>query len=92
MEARADGGKVASAMQDYLRQIDATRPVTCNADLGNVFAGINGAMEVRGWSYHIGPAMDAYHKEHPSSQTSGASREAPSARAGSTPTTRCGAT
>ena len=65
VEARADGGRVASAMQEFVKQLDPTRPVTCNADLGNVYTGIDGAVEVRGWSYHIGPAMDAYHKEHP---------------------------
>ena len=65
VEARPDGGRVASAMQDYIRQLDTTRPITCNADLGDVYTGIDGAVEVRGWSYHIGAPMDAYHKEHP---------------------------
>jgi beta-galactosidase len=59
------GQRVAAAMQAMVKRFDPTRPVTCNADLGNVWTGVDAAVEVRGWSYHVGPDMDAYHKEHP---------------------------
>jgi len=59
------GGRVVATMQDLVKRLDPSRPVTFNADLGNEYAGIDGAIEVRGWSYHVGPDMDAYHKAHP---------------------------
>lgn len=59
------GQKVAAAMQALVKRLDPTRPVTFNADVDNVYAGVNGAIEVRGWSYRTGPAMDSYHREHP---------------------------
>jgi beta-galactosidase len=39
--------------------------VTYAAPVGNDFAGINEAIEVRGWNYHIGKDADAYHAAHP---------------------------
>jgi len=60
------GGRVAATMQELVKQLDPTRPVTCNAAVGNDFTGINPVIEVRGWSYHIGADnMDAYHAAHP---------------------------
>ncbi len=64
-EKTVAGARTVGTMQDLAKRLDPTRPVTFNADLGNEFAGIDGVIEVRGWSYHVGPAMDAYHKEHP---------------------------
>jgi len=60
------GARVTATMQDLVKHLDPTRPVTCNAAVGNEFPGINQAIEVRGWSYHIGTNnMDAYHAAHP---------------------------
>ena len=60
------GKRVAATMQDLVKRLDPTRPVTYNAPVGNEFAGINSVIEVRGWSYHIGKDnMDAYHAAHP---------------------------
>jgi beta-galactosidase len=59
------GARVAVTMQDAIKRLDPTRPVTYNAPVGNDFSGINGVIEVRGWSYHVGPDMDAYHAAHP---------------------------
>jgi beta-galactosidase len=60
------GRQVALTMQNFVRQLDPTRPVTYNAPVGNEFPGINEIIEVRGWSYHIGTNnMDAYHAAHP---------------------------
>jgi len=65
-QATPAGGRVAATMQTAVRRLDPTRPVTFNADTGNLFAGVNEVIEVRGWSYHIGVAnMDAYHQAHP---------------------------
>jgi beta-galactosidase len=60
------GARVATTMQELVKRLDPTRPVTCNAAVGNEFTGINTVIEVRGWSYHIGKDnMDAYHAAHP---------------------------
>ena len=60
------GARVATAMQELVKRLDPTRPITCNAAVGNEFTGINTVIEVRGWSYHIGKDnMDAYHAAHP---------------------------
>jgi len=59
------GGRVVATMQALTKRLDPSRPVTFNADLGDVYSGIDEVIEVRGWSYHVGPAMDAYHREHP---------------------------
>ena len=54
-------GNVARTMQDYVKQLDPTRPVTYASPEDNVFRGINSVIEVRGWNYHYGPQMDQYH-------------------------------
>jgi beta-galactosidase len=59
------GKRVATTMQAVIRRIDPTRPITYAAPVGNEFPGINEVIEVRGWNYHIGPADDTYHTEHP---------------------------
>ncbi|HEY4990310.1 MAG TPA: beta-galactosidase GalA [Opitutaceae bacterium] len=59
------GRRVVATMQELVKRLDPTRPVTCNAAVGDDYPGINEAIEVRGWSYHVGKDMDAYHKEHP---------------------------
>ena len=41
-------------MQDYVKRLDPTRPVTYAAPQGDTFDGINGVIEVRGWNYHVG--------------------------------------
>ncbi len=46
---------VARTMQDYVKQLDPTRPVTYASPEDNVFRGINSVIEVRGWNYHYGP-------------------------------------
>ena len=56
---------VARTMQDYVKQLDPTRPVTYASPEDDVFRGINSVIEVRGWNYHYGPQMDRYHAEHP---------------------------
>lgn len=58
-------GNVARTMQDYVRQLDPTRPVTYASPEDDVFRGINSVIEVRGWNYHVGPQMDRYHAAHP---------------------------
>jgi beta-galactosidase len=66
VQGTPSGARVTTSMQDLVKHLDPTRPVTCNAAVGNDFPGINEAVEVRGWSYHIGTNnMDAYHAAHP---------------------------
>jgi beta-galactosidase len=59
------GKRVVTSMQEVVRRLDTTRPITCNAAVGDEYPGINEAIEVRGWSYHVGKDMDAYHAKHP---------------------------
>jgi beta-galactosidase len=76
------GARVVTTMQDLVKRLDPTRPVTFNAAVGNSYAGINSAIEVRGWSYRVGvETMDAYHAEHPEQPNVGSEQ-------GSTTTTR----
>jgi beta-galactosidase len=65
VEDSPQGAAVARTMQDYVKRLDPTRPVTYAAPEGDTFAGINGVIEVRGWNYHPGPDMDSYHAKHP---------------------------
>jgi beta-galactosidase len=58
-------GSVARSMQDYVKRLDPTRPVTYAAPEDDVFRGINSVIEVRGWNYHYGPLVDRYHAAHP---------------------------
>ena len=59
------GANAARAMQNHVKRLDPTRPVTYAAPEGDSFWGINGVIEVRGWNYHPGPDMDTYHAKHP---------------------------
>ena len=56
---------VARTMQDYVKRLDPTRPVSYASPEDDVFRGINSVIEVRGWNYHYGPQMDHYHAAHP---------------------------
>jgi beta-galactosidase len=65
VQASPAGKRVASTMQAAIRRLDTTRPITYAAPMGNEFPGINEIIEVRGWNYHLGPDVDAYHQAHP---------------------------
>jgi beta-galactosidase len=65
VQTTPQGGNAARRMQDYVKRLDPTRPVTCAANIGDSFAGINGVIEVRGWNYNVGQQMVRYHAEHP---------------------------
>ena len=64
-QSSPDGGRVGAHMQEFLKQLDPTRPVTAAESVGDDYAGLMSALEVRGWNYHIGQDMDDYHKKHP---------------------------
>ena len=57
--------RAALAMQDLVKRLDPTRPVTYAAPEENVFLGVNSVIEVRGWNYHLGSHVDDYHTGHP---------------------------
>ena len=63
VQATVGGGNVARTMQDYVKRLDPTRPVTYAAPQGDTFDGINGVIEVRGWNYHIGKNASQYGKD-----------------------------
>lgn len=65
VQSTRQGANVAREMQRVAHRLDPTRPVTYAAPQGDTFDGINGVIEVRGWNYHVGPPMDAYHAKHP---------------------------
>jgi beta-galactosidase len=60
-----EGGRVGATMQNLVKRLDSTRPVTAAEDTGNEYDGLMGALEVRGWNYHVGRDMDDYHAAHP---------------------------
>lgn len=59
------GGRIAETMQNLIQRLDPTRACTMAANVGNDFGGLNRIIDVRGWNYHIGQDMDAYHTAHP---------------------------
>jgi len=63
VQATPQGGNVARTMQDFVKALDPTRPVTYAAPQGDTFDGINGVIDVRGWNYHIGKKPEQYGKE-----------------------------
>ena len=65
VQGTPEGRQVAATMQDAIKRLDPTRPVTYAAPVGNELTGINEIIEVRGWNYHVGKDMDAYHAAHP---------------------------
>ena len=65
VQSTPQAGNVARTMQNLVKSLDPTRPVTYAAPQGDTFDGINGVIEVRGWNYHPGGDMDKYHTEHP---------------------------
>ena len=65
VEGTEQGRNTARTMQNYVKRLDPTRPVTYPAPQGDTVGGINSVIEVRGWNYHPGPDMDAYHAKHP---------------------------
>jgi beta-galactosidase len=64
VEDTAQGATVFRSMQDLVKRLDPTRPVTYAAPEGNVFRGANSIIEVRGWNYYLNQDTDRYHAEH----------------------------
>ena len=65
VQASPTSGRVAETMQRDIHRLDPTRQVTSAVSLGDVFTGIDGVVDVRGWNYHLGQDTDDYHREHP---------------------------
>jgi beta-galactosidase len=66
LQATPVGMRVARTMQTLVHQLDPTRSVTfAECCVGNEFVGVNKVIDIRGWNYHLGPSMDAYHAAHP---------------------------
>jgi beta-galactosidase len=65
VQSTVQGGNAARTMQDHVKRLDPTRPVTYAAPQGDTFDSVNGIIEVRGWNYHVGADMDSYHAKHP---------------------------
>jgi beta-galactosidase len=66
VQAAVTGGRAGVTMQNLIKQLDPTRPVTAAEVVGNKYEGLMGSLEVRGWNYWVGADMDKYHAEHPS--------------------------
>ncbi len=72
VQSTPQAANVTRTMQDLVKRLDPTRPVTYAAPQGDTFDGINGVIEVRGWNYHVGKDasqygkdVDSYHAKHP---------------------------
>ncbi|MBU6401591.1 MAG: DUF4982 domain-containing protein, partial [Verrucomicrobia bacterium] len=60
------GKRIAATMQRLVHHLDPTRLATYAAPVGNDYTNnINSVIDVRGWNYHVGSEMDAYHRQHP---------------------------
>lgn len=59
------GHRIALTMKRTVHKLDATRPVSCAANNGNGFEGVNEVMDLRGWNYVAGGSTDTYHAAHP---------------------------
>lgn len=57
------GARCADSMQRLAHRLDPTRLCTAAANAGNVSAGVNSVLDVRGWNYYIA-SVDSYHAEH----------------------------
>ena len=70
-QGRPEGAKVGLVMQRLVKSLDPTRPVTAAENVGDYFNGLMGALEVRGWNYHLfnkdktTNQVDSYHAKHP---------------------------
>jgi beta-galactosidase len=60
-----DAARVGATMERFVKQLDPTRLTTAAESVGDVYSGLMGTLDVRGWNYHVGPEMESYHKEHP---------------------------
>jgi beta-galactosidase len=65
VQSTPQAANVTRTMQNLVKSLDPTRPVTYPAPQGDTFDGINGVIEVRGWNYNVGTNMDRYHAKHP---------------------------
>jgi beta-galactosidase len=65
MQTDPNGGSVGATMQALVKKLDPTRAVTAAESVGDIFTGLPGALEVRGWNYNTGPQMESYHATHP---------------------------
>jgi beta-galactosidase len=66
LQATPTAARVARTMQTLVHQLDPSRSVTfAECCVGNEFVGVNTVIDVRGWNYHLGQSMDAYHAAHP---------------------------
>ncbi len=65
VQASPASARMAATMQRLIHRLDPTRLVTSAVSLGDVFDGIDGVVDVRGWNYHLGSGTDDYHREHP---------------------------
>jgi beta-galactosidase len=58
------GRRLAQSLRQRQRELDPSRMCTYAGNNGRNFAGINEAVDVRGFNYHLGD-IDQYRKEHP---------------------------
>ena len=69
MQTDPNGGRVGATMQALAKKLDPTRAVTAAENVGDIFTGLQGTLEVRGWNYNINPEravqVESYHAKHP---------------------------
>ena len=71
VQASPASARIAVTMQRLIHRLDPTRLVTSAVSLGDVFDGIDGVVDVRGWNYHFGSGTDDYHRKHPAQSSIG---------------------
>lgn len=64
IQSNSIGKRVAQSLMQIQKQLDPTRTSTIAVNLGNVLAGINEVIPVRGFNYNL-TGLDAYRADHP---------------------------
>lgn len=80
IQTNSTGKRMAQTLLAKQKELDPSRTSTYASDVGNIFAGVNQVIPVRGFNYRI-PFIDPYHKDHPKQPVMGSEM-------GSTVTTR----
>ena len=60
-----DAARVGASMEEFVKHLDPTRLTTAAESVGDVYTGLMGTLDVRGWNYRLGDEIDNYHREHP---------------------------
>ncbi len=65
------GRRIGETMVKTVKALDDSRPTSYACNGGNLFKGVNEAVDVRGFNYILNGNSDAYHRDHPNTPLMG---------------------